>query len=375
MQKILKFSGLAGILSVVGVGAHLYLSHAAAPGSELAKLDFGATAYAQSGASDSCFTAFDAIRAAKPAKGTYADAVLDHLHEELYRFNSLATADVELIFCRLVTVMDFNPDLTALPQTLSKTDPMGATISVNVTAPTETFATTLGYTAKAEFKNDDTTFMTLWWSGSGSASKGYLIQGKNPMQKDGNTRLRYLQWDRTSTTQIVKVMGTQFATGFLSSAAAGAESKTGGDQALFARLSYDTSSKAVTAQAVEIRQNTGANFACVRTYFNGTLGGTIDAFRPAKGTPEAVTETSTGGCPASGCVTTPGAVGGLDGETNVVDATTTADHSGTPSPGSDVASGTFDYSCNDVNSAGAASKPFANNTVDYTVSPSTIFPK
>lgn len=321
---------------------------------------------------DSCFTTFQSVLSNAPKKDTYADAVLDHLHDEVYRFNNIATADIELIFCRLATIMEVAPDLNALPQTVTKTDPMGSTITVTVSAPTEAFALTAGYSAKAEIKNDDTTFMTLWWDGSGTTSKGYLIQGANPMQKDGNKRLRYAQWDRTSSAQTIKLMATQFATSFLNSAASSGTSKTGGDNAVFGRMSYNSDDKVVTSQQIEIRagnsEETASTFKCVRTRFTGTIGGTVTGFRPAKGTPESVNETTTGGTSEIGEL-------GLDGEKDIVDSTTTADHSGTPVEGTELATGTFDYSCKDINEANATGKFFANDTVDFTMSPSVVFPK
>ena len=328
---------------------------------------FSADSSTPPGASqDSCFAAFREKVAAAPAVGTYTHPILDHLHSELYRFNKLQTADVELIFCRLVNVMGFDPDLSNLPQTLTKTDPLGGTMVATVSAPTEAFATTKGYTAKAELKYNDTLFLTLWWTGSGSSSKGFLIQSKNPMQTDGNTRLRYVEWDLTTADQTVKILGTQFATAYLSSVSGSTNSVTGGDQAVYARLTFNSGTKAMTGQAVEIRKNrTVAEFKCVRTYTTGTLGGTIAGYRPAQGTPEAVTSSLTGGG------------SGMDGETGITDATTSADHSGTPSPGTAVASGTFDHSCSDINGAatvGASFSPFAGGTVDFTKAPVDIFP-
>jgi hypothetical protein len=106
-----------------------------------------------------------------------------------------------------------------------------------VEAPTEAWATAAGYTAKASVTADGTQFLALWWSGSGDTSKGYVIQGNNPMKSDGNSRLRYAQWDRTSDAQTLKFMGTQFGSaGYLQAAGAGATSQTGGDHAVYARL-------------------------------------------------------------------------------------------------------------------------------------------
>lgn len=321
-----------------------------------------AEATAGDSASDSCRTAFQAVLDDAPAKDSYANHLLDHLHHELYRLNNVQPADIEMIFCRLINILEVDPDLTALPQTITKTDPIGGTIAVTVSAPEETFATTLGYTAKAELKYNDTTFMTLWWAGSEDSSKGYLIQGSNPMKSDGNKRLRYAQWDRTSDTQTVKFFGTQFATSYLTTPAAASTSATGGDHAHYGRLTYDTAAKTIDMQSVEIRgdKTNSSSFVCVRTYFNGTLGGTVSGYRPDGGNEEAVSGTNTDGS-------------GMDGKTGVTDALTTAESEGTHSAGSTLTTGTFDKSCADVNGAGATGQAFAGNAVDFTLAPSEVF--
>ncbi|NBQ52375.1 MAG: hypothetical protein EBU49_02175 [Proteobacteria bacterium] len=312
--------------------------------------------------SDECHTAFDAVIAAAPKRGDYTNAVLDHLHAELYRFNKIETADVEMIFCRLSKIMGVDPDLSNLPQTISKTDPRGSTIEVTISAPTETWAAAAGYVAKATIMRDATTFMTLWWAGSQDSSKGYVIQGANPMARDSMKRLRYAQWDRTGTTQTVKVYATQFATTFLGAVSGASDSRSGGDNAHYGRVSYDTVTKAITAQSIEIRagRNDAAAFKCVRTNFSGTIDGTVSGYRPAQGVEEATSGTNKDG-------------NGMDGETGIVDATTTADHSGTPSPGSAMTA-TFDWSCSDINSSGTTGHPFASDAVSFTADPSTIFP-
>jgi len=87
-----------------------------------------------------CDAIIQDANAAAPVKGSYADPVLDHFHFQLYRFNRLETADIELVFCRLTRVLGIDPDLTKLPQTVTKNDPRGHVISVAVTVPTESFA-------------------------------------------------------------------------------------------------------------------------------------------------------------------------------------------------------------------------------------------
>ena len=201
---------------------------------------------------DSCRDAFKAVLDAEPPRDSYAEPILDHLHDQLYRFNNIETADVEMIFCRLTRIMGVDPNLASLPQTITKTDPMGNTITVTITAPTEAFATTDGYTAKAVIASNGTTFLTMWWNGSGTSSKGYLIQGANPMELDGMTRLRYIQWDRSTDNQVVKVFATQFATSYLTSTTGSANSKTGGDMAHYGRMTYNNSTKEVTLEPEDI---------------------------------------------------------------------------------------------------------------------------
>ena len=322
-----------------------------------------AEATASDPGTDSCRDAFKAVLDDAPAKNSYSNHLLDHLHRELYRLNNIQPADIEMIFCRLINILEVDPNLASLPQTITKTDPIGGTIAVTVSAPQETFASSLGYTAKAELKYNDETFMTLWWAGSETTSKGYLIQGSNPMKSDGNTRLRYAQWDRTGDTQTVKFFGTQFATSFLSTPAAATTSSTGGDHAHYGRLTYDTANKTIDMQSVEIRgdKTSSSSFVCVRTYFEGTLGGTVSGYRPNGGVEEVVSGTNTDGT-------------GMDGKTGVTDALTTADSDGTTVAGTTLTTGTFDKSCADVNSAAsAAGKPFYGSAVDFTLSPSDVF--
>ncbi|MEI6398675.1 MAG: hypothetical protein WCO71_07890, partial [Pseudomonadota bacterium] len=247
---------------------------------------------------DTCHDAFEAVMKDQPKRGAYKEGVLDHLHMELYRANKIETADVEMIFCRLINVMGMDPDVSTLTETgtdLTKTDPRGSTIIATVSKPTETWATTAGYTAKVVIKADGTQFLAMWWAGSADASKGYVIQGSNPMAVDKDVkRLRFAQWDKTTTDQTVKIFASQFATTFLTTTTAPADAKgPAGDNAHFARISYNTSTAAVTAQSVEIRPGRATaeagTFKCVRTYFTGTLGGSIDGYRPAKGLEEVVT--------------------------------------------------------------------------------------
>jgi hypothetical protein len=339
-----------------------------------------AEAFAADGGADSCRTAFEAVISAKPNNDEYTNKLLDHLHRELYRFNNIETADVEMIFCRMNSMGITADSVSSVAQIATKTDPLGNTIVATVITPTESWATTAGYTAKLTVTSGGTQFLAMWWAGTDTSTKGYLIQGNNPQHDDGNTRLRYALWDRTGDSQVLKFLGAQYTTaaGYLQTPVAATKSKSGGDHASYAKLTYNASTKAATGQQVEIRQGvpdkdqkditegTTTTFACVKTYFAGTIGGTISGYRPAKGMLLATTDANKDGT-------------GMDGDADVTDATTTADHSGTPSAGSIIAANTFAYTCNGVYTANASGSVFyksGSTTADvaYTTEPSTVFP-
>jgi len=317
-----------------------------------------AQAFADSQGASCASMVHDRVQSANQVSSGFQHSHLQHFHEQLNRFNRIETADVELVFCRLVHVLEMDPDLSKLPVSVSKTDPSGGTVSLDITAPTETFATTLGYEAKAVLKRNGTQFMTMYWAGSGDSSKGFLIQGANPMHSDGMKRLRYIQWDRSGTQQIVKVLATQFENSFLGSLSGSPGSESGGDNVHFGRLTYDTSTKAISGQSVEIRAWSHSSLGCKKSEFNGTLGGSINIYREAHGTPVAVTDANTDGT-------------GMDGIVGVSDSANTG--SGTGTPATDFSTVSFDYSCNDLDGMGT-SGAFASNSVNYAADPTVIFP-
>ena len=313
-----------------------------------------------------CDIVIQSAVAGEPAPGAYANHVLDVAHDQLYRFNRMESADIEMVFCNMVNRFEFNPDLSQLPQNLSFSVGGGIhTFNLNVTVPVEAFATTLGYDAKAVLQFDGTTFVTMWWSGNSDASKGYLIQNLNPLAADGFKRLKYAQWDRTGVIQTVKIFTAGFKTSYLSQSNyvnTVDSSKLGGDRAHFGRAVYDSSTHSIAAQSIEIHQSfTNANvFACYKMQIAGTVGGTLSAYRPAAGTPEAPTSNTIDGT-------------NMDGVTGVVDAASTADGAGTIDTAPASLPAAFDYSCSDLNNA-ASGGVFNGNAVNYTLAPSSVFP-
>ncbi len=300
-----------------------------------------------------------------PANNAYLNPVLNQVHNQLYRFNTIETSDVEMILCQFVNQLGMNPDLSQLPQTVTKMHGSD-TFVLNVTSPTEDFAVAAGYVAKAVVTFDGSQFLAMWWAGSGTSSKGYLIEGANPVQQDGMTRIKYLLWDRSGEAQVLKIFGAQFdsANGYLQTPAGAPGSVNGGDNALFARETYNTSTGAIAAQSVEIHAPPGGgSLSCVKTEFGGTLTGLIDAYRPAMGTPAALTNADVTGADSS-----------MDGVTGITDSASTAANAGTPVTVPITLPIPLDYSCLQLKNADQAGGVFAGDTVNYSMLPSTVFP-
>lgn len=295
----------------------------------------------------------------EPSEANYADAILLHIHRQLFHFNRIETADVEFVFCHLIHSLGMSPNLESLPQHNSISRD-GYTVTLDVTEPTENFAVSSGYKAKAVVSYNDSVFLTMWWTGNDTGSKGYLIQGDNPLVNDAKKRLKYLQWDRSSSQQSIKLFSTLFKTSFLT------ETDTSyhlGDRAHYARANYNTETKVLSGHSVEIRQGFVTNqLGCYRTMIDGTIGTVISAYRSNNGAPESLVSTVTDGS-------------GMDGIANIEDsATANSLETGTRDLEPASLPAVFDMSCNDVYTASAAGKAFDGNTINYDADPASIFP-
>jgi hypothetical protein len=296
----------------------------------------------------------------EPTEANYADPILLHIHRQLFRFNRIETADVEMVFCHLIHSLKMSPDLASLPQHNSISRD-GNTVTLDVTEPTEAFATTNAYQAKAVVSYNNNVFLTMWWSGNDQGSKGYLIQGDNPILEDGHKRLKYLQWDRSSSQQSIRVFSTKFKNTYLTET--DSTSYYLGDRAHYARATYNTNTKILSGHSVEIRQGLVTNqLGCYRTMIDGTIGTAISAYRSNNGAPESLTSSVTDGS-------------GMDGIANMEDSTTaSALSSGTRDLEPASLPAAFDVSCNDVSTAANTGRAFDSNTINFDADPSTIFP-
>ena len=297
----------------------------------------------------------------------YTNGALQFFHFQDIYLNYIAPMDATMSLCAFVNDMGMNPNLSSLPQTDTKTfaDPSGTshTISLNVVSPTETWAPAGGYQAKATVSMDGTQFMALWWKGSGTTSKGYMISQDGIATKETNMHsLKYLLWDLTTSSQSLYVLAAQFASTYLGSYAAQSSNSFGGDTAQYGRLSFNTATKAITTQSINIMENQADNaFGCYRMEGAGTLGGTVSVYTSSGG----------GSTPATDPVTNTDTTGtGMLDFVNLTDSTTTANTIGTPGGSMNE---NFDISCNTLNVYGSSGHPFASNAVNFSADPRTVF--
>lgn len=277
--------------------------------------------------------------------------------------------------------MGIDPNKAALPQTITKT--FGTkTIVVSVVVPTESFAVTAGYDAKGTVTEDGTTLMVLYWGGSGTTSKGFLIDGAAAAgSMIGGKRASYILWDLSGAAQTIKVLTTELPSGTYLATATGA-SGARGDSVLYGRATFNNTTNAISTQMVMIQeQRTGGtpgSFGCFKMYASGTKDGSMVIAKSKNafgGTGHTVGSTLKN-------------LTDMDGMTGV-DSTTTANGTGNYTGGSDAAiqanvetglgigagANVFDKSCNDLNTAASGGAfSTASSVASFTTTPSAVFP-
>lgn len=285
----------------------------------------------------------------------YAHGALQHFHSALCRLNVDFPAVAEEFMYKLVVKMGFNPDVSLLaadgtPTALESKTLDGKTISgtvQKVVAP-NTFTGTYDY--MAQIKIGGTVFTTLYWSGKGTSSKGFLIMGGAGFKT--KTHILYVKWDRTGTTQTVDVLGTRIGSGtYLSDPTQ--------DDAIYGSVSYDTSTKATTVQNVFLGRQRGSSpsttvYACFKMYAIGTAGA---AMRVGK------TQDSLS---TSGHVKTLVTQDGIDEMDDWEGNDTKTEPNGTGN-GTAVQGMAMKYSCADLNGASASGKPFEGNAANHSM--------
>jgi len=293
---------------------------------------------------DVCATAFSG----------HVHGALAHFHGMVCHLNNGFTQAPEQALCHFVNSMGMDPDLAALPQTVTKA--FGTmTVVLTVEAPTEAFATTAGYTAKATVTVNGTTFMVLYWAGSGTASKGFMVQGGcfGSACPGGATHGFYIQWDRTTADQTVNVLAAFLLSGSFMGGA--------NDHAMWGKLAFDSATNEVIVRLINMEDRGAPGSAgCYRVMAKGTKGGQVCIAKTSASEGDALTNASTDKT-------------GMDGA-RVTDSATTPDGTGNYATG-DMATFESDcgwtidtvQSCNTVKNNGTAL--FASSTVDFTAEP------
>ncbi len=286
---------------------------------------------------------------------SYDHGALKNFHGHLCHINVHFPALAEEFLYKLVVKLGMKPDLTALAADGTATNLTGGTHDGKVVTGTvakvvapSTFSTFYDYVAIV--KVDGATHATMYWTGSGSASKGFLIMGGVGL--GSSSKLLYVKWDRSGVAQTVDVLGSRFATSYLTTPST--------DDAMYGSVTYNTSTKATTVQSVELGRQRGGSpsaslFACWRVYASGTSGGTMLVAK-------------TNNALSSGTGHTDGfadqlGISEMD-QWNGTDTKTEANGGGN----SATASGfSLNYSCADLKGASAATKPFNGNVVNHSM--------
>lgn len=293
---------------------------------------------------------------------SYDHGALKNFHSHLCHINAHFPGLAEEFLYRLVVKLGMNPDLTTLAADGTTTALTGGSVDGKTVAGTvgkvvspNTFAGTYDYVATVTV--DSVKVATMYWTGSGSSSKGFLIMGGKrtagaPKRKGDTTNLLYVRWDRSTAAQQVDVLGTRFDTSFLTD--------PGKDDAIYGKVTYDTGTKATTVQVVEIGRQRGSSpsgsvFACWKMYATGTAGG---AMRVGK-TNDALSS-------GTGHTVAHSTQDGIDQMDDWEGNDTKTEPNGTGN-GTAVQGMAMNYSCADLNGTAGASKPFNGNAVNHSM--------
>ncbi len=292
---------------------------------------------------------------------SYDHGAMKFFHSMLCLGNRRFAGMAENIFYHMVVDMGLDVSTGSLPADGStvalesktfKSKTITGTAQL-VVAP-DSFATTYDY--RATLSVDGTQFMDVRWSGKGKDSKGFLAMIPSAMKPGGGAftgkGLLYIRWDRTdATAQSIEVLGSRFASSFLTTATS--------DRATFYKGTLNDSTKAVTVQltSIEESRSTPGSFACYTMYGDGTLGGSIR-----------VGKTASNGGHAVGFGTQTTAGPDWD-DCEATDTKTFANGSGN---GTTVEAFAMNYSCSDVNGLDGSGKPFEGDTVSFSLTKSQV---
>ncbi len=302
------------------------------------------------------------------AANAYTHGALKFFNGQLCLFNVMFPRIAEDFMEKLTEKMGLNPDLglladdgtaTALEEKVFLTKTITGTIQ-KVVSP-DTFAGTYDYLVVVKVDGED--HMKMYFSGSGDASKGFLMRGGKGFRSD--TELMYISWDRTTDDQTIHVLATKIGENTY------LNNPQEGDRAMFGRATYNVTSKATAVQMTEIgprraAQSTSTTPACWYMYGEGVKGSDIVMSKTHDScgqTGHDVTTTTKNGNVggASGSCATNGKMDSA----SIVDDPATAN--GTGNSSNVVGTVSLYYSCADLDGADGAGKPFENNTVNFSM--------
>lgn len=225
-----------------------------------------------------CAGTVETLASCQTHGSSYPHLSLNHFHYTNCLMNKLYAGRVDELLCYLAIELELSPSLGTLPVEISQTY-LNKAVSLTIAAPTESWASSLGYDYKATYSLDGTQKMVLYWSGVGDRTKGFLIDGPthfaDDKAADGSTTVysgAYIQWDRTDPdAQSIQVLASRAS----SQTTHCTNSAT--DLCLLGSLTYNATTKRVTSNVVywdDSRNDTsGDGLGCYRVYATGLYGG------------------------------------------------------------------------------------------------------
>jgi hypothetical protein len=279
----------------------------------------------------------------------YAHGALGFFYFTLKMLNSGFAKIPKMPMCHFIKDMGMKPDLNALP--FDKTETFeNMSVRLLVEAPSESWAISLGYAAKATVTINATMFMIMYWGGSQEDSKGFMIQAANGFNPSEKSPL-YLQWDRTAETQFVKVFATRYSSSYLGST---------NDGAIYGKATYNKTTKELTSQVVMAMKGASA-VGCFKSLGSGTKDSTIKLALPS-----AFGQNGIASGDAAYSATNDAGMSVI----SLVDSKTTQVGDQTLS----TMTVSFDKSCDAIENADDPGALLAGGDVSASAEPSTIFP-
>lgn len=289
-------------------------------------------AFADTASYNSCVSAISATSTActdaaqlpvgsQAAYNSGQNAICDLNHHVLENVNHM--------FCFLKHQMNFDGSATGSATVSSSTYAW-----TFATSGLESFATTQGYSKKLTITKDGVVNMILWWDGSDTSSKGYLISNKVGIDLSNELAI-YVQWDKSSTSQWVRYLRGTWVSG---TNTGGPCDANGGvlNRIKYGYMKFNTATDEVnTLEIVDVKGNgSNTNLDCDRYRIWGKNTGTLGIWAATTVAYNSTAVDTTGGSGGTYPVSTGVSGGALSSFATTVDSVS--------------GPGNFSKSCNDV---------------------------